>query len=272
MADKMNQAEAKGFKKVEWVAVKNLSVVWAEAQRPLNARHVQTISDNFDPEMFGALAVTLPNGNGIYHVIDGQHRKVAVEKLWGKDELVPCQIYEAEDPARAAELFDHINSGRRSLSGLEQFKVRVTAQKNLQVEVNKIIKKCGYHLGHHEKGSIWCVGALENIYQTCGPVVLEATLRLIRKMWGDENSAASAVIVRGVGIFLSEFRHINPDRMAAAVSAKYTPFRLIGAAKTGREMGGGNAPTVIRDILVSTYNKTVRGDKNKLRVGTKGSK
>ncbi len=262
----------RGFKEIKWIPVKDLSVVWAEAQRPLNKRHVQSIADNLDPEMFGTLAVTLPNGHGIYHVIDGQHRKVAVETLWGKDEMVPCQVYDAQDPARGAELFDEINSNRRGLSTIEQFKVRVTAQKDLQVEVNKIITKCGYRLGHQEVNSIWCVGALENLYQTSGPVILEATLRLIRKIWGEDNAAANANAVKGIGMFLSEFRHINVDKLAVAMAAKYTPYRLQGAAKTGKEMGGVSAAAVIRDIFVSVYNSTVRGDKNKLRVNTKGKK
>lgn len=261
--------EVRGFKKIEWIPVKNLSVIWAEAQRALNKRHVASIEDNFDPEMFGTLAVTLPNGHGIYHVIDGHHRKVAVENKYGPNESVPCQVYDAEDPARAAELFDHINSGRRALNALELFKVRVTAENELQVEVNKIIKKTGYSLGHHEKNSIWCVGALESVYQSNGPVVLEATLRLVRHIWGDDNSAANATIVKGVALFLSEFRHVNPDKLAAAMGAKYTPFRLLGAAKAGKEMGDGSAAEVVRDILVSVYNKTIRGDKNKLRVGEK---
>lgn len=259
----------RGFHDVEWIPAKNLSIVWAEAQRPLNEKHAQKIADNLDPDMFGAISVTKPNGQGIYHVIDGQHRLVAVVKNWGRDEKVPCQVFDAVDPARAAQIFDSVNSGRRALQPIELFKVRVTAKNELQVEVNKVVNKCGYFIGNRNTNAIHCVAALENTYQSYGPVVLEATLRLIRKTWGEDNTATTALIIRGLGMLLSEFRHIDIEKFTAVVSKKYTPSRLLGAAKTAREMGGGVGPIIIRDILVACYNSAVRGDKNKLRVNTK---
>lgn len=267
MTNKLN-AE-RGFRDVEWIHIKDLSIVWAEAQRPLNDAHAQRIADNLDPDMFGVISVTKPNGKGIYHVIDGQHRVVGATKAYGRDQKVPCQVFDAVDPARAAQIFDHINSGRRALQPIELFKVRVTAGNELQVEVNKIVVKCGYFIGHRNVNAVQCVGALESVYQSYGPVVLEATLRLIRKMWGEETTATGALIIRGIGMLLSEFRHIDFERLAAAVSSKYTPARLLGAARTAKEMAGGVGPVIIRDILVARYNSTVRGDKNKLRINTK---
>jgi len=261
--------EARGFHEVTWIPVKDLSIVWAEAQRALNDAHAQKIADNLDPDMFGTISVTKPNGKGVYHVIDGQHRVVAVTKKYGNNERVPCQVFDTVSPARAAQIFDHINSGRRSLQPIELFKVRVTAGNELQVEVNKIVIKCGYHIGHRQVNAIMCVAALEAVYQSYGPVVLEATLRLVRKMWGEENLATGALIIRGIGMLLSEFRHIDFERLATAISSKYTPSRLLGAAKTAKEMAGGVGPAIVRDILVARYNSTVRGDKNKLRVGVK---
>lgn len=263
MTDRFNQAQ-KGFKEIRWIPVKNISVIWAEAQRPLNEKHAQNIADNFDPEMFGTLAVTKPNGHGIYHAIDGHHRKVAVERLWGKDEMVPCQVFDAEDPARAAQLFDHINSARKTPQPLDLFRVRVTAGNEVQVGVNAIVLKCGYTVTGRQPNSIACVAALEGVYQTCGPVILEATLRLIKKIWGVDQSAVCAPIIRGFGMFLSEFRHVDVDKLVQCMSNKYTPARLQGAARTAREMNGGILPTAVRDLTVATYNATVRSEKNKL--------
>lgn len=256
----------KAFKEIKWIPIKNLSVVWTEAQRPLNSKHAQMIADSFDPEMFGTIAVTKPNGHGVYHVIDGHHRKVAVEKLWGADESIPCQVFDAEDPARAAQLFDHINSGRKAPSPLELFKVRVAAGNELQVGVNNIVLKCGYTATGHQANSIACVAALEAVYHTHGPVVLEATLRLIKKIWGgDDVTAVCANIVRGIGSFLSEYRHADMERLVQAMANKYTPARLQGAAKTAREMTGGNISTAIKELMVTTYNATVRSEKAKLK-------
>ncbi len=268
MTDAFNH-KAKNFKEIKWIPVKDLSVIWVEAQRPLNEKHATMISDNFDPEMFGTLAVTLPNGHGIYHLIDGQHRKVAVEKLWGKNELVPCQVYDAQDPARAAELFGNINSGRRAPQPVELFKVRVTAKEEVQVEINRIVLKCGYSIGHRNKNTVHCVGALENVYQSYGPIVLEAVMRLIRRIWGEDQHAPVAPIVQGFGMFLSEFRTIEHVKLADALGKRYTPARFIGAARAAKEVNGGTTSMAIRDLTVQAYNTTVRGEKNKLVVNKK---
>ena len=142
----------KGFKEIKWIPVKNLSVVWAQAQRGLDERHAQQIADNFDPEMFGTLAVTKPNGHGVYHIIDGHHRKVAVEKLWGDGELVPCQVFDADDPARAAKLFDHINTARKAPQPIDVFKVRVTAGNEIEVAVSNTVKHAGFNIGTKNSG------------------------------------------------------------------------------------------------------------------------
>lgn len=260
---------SKAFKEIKWIPVKNLSIVWAESQRILNEKHAQNIADNLDPEMFGTIAVTKPNGHGIYHVIDGQHRRVAIEKLWGADESVPCQVFDAEDPARAAQLFDVINTHRRKPSPVEIFKVRVTAQNELQTEINKIVVKCGYRIGEKNKNSIHCVAALELVYQSYGAIILEYTLKLIQQTWGEEPTAPVGDIVRGIGVFLSEFRNVNFDKLSTALAAKYTPSRFLGASRAGREVNGCSMTLAIRDLLIATYNKTVRGEKNKLRAKKK---
>ena len=64
--------DRKTDKNIQWIPAKNLSVVWVQAQRPFVLKNAKNIADNFDKDMFGTLAVTLPNGQGIYHVIEGQ--------------------------------------------------------------------------------------------------------------------------------------------------------------------------------------------------------
>lgn len=261
--EKFDPKERK-YLKTEWIPVKNLSIVWVDSQRPLNEAHAQHIADNFDPDMFGVLAVTKPNGKGVYHVIDGQHRRVAIEKLWGENEQVPCQVYDAEDPARAAELFDFINSHRRAPRPIEIFRVRVTAKNELQVAVDKIVRNCGYSVGYRSPGSICCVSSLEAIYQRYGGAILTATITMIDGIWGKDVNAFEASIVRGMGLFLSSHRGIDIHHLRQCVAAKYTPARLLGAAKTAREIHGGSAAEAVRDLLLTTYNATMKTKKKKL--------
>src|SRR6516225_5950032 len=109
--------------KTEWIPVKVLSVVWVNAQRPYDEKWAKQIADNFDPDKFDPIVVTQPNGQGIYHIVEGQHRRHALEMFAaktnngiGENELAPCRVIDEVDPARAAEIWLGNNSRLQNLN------------------------------------------------------------------------------------------------------------------------------------------------------------
>lgn len=252
-----DQHLAKELGDIVWIPVRNISVVWAEAQRPFNAAHAKKIGAEFDPDLFGHLWVTLPNGQGIYHVIDGQHRKVAVEDMWGPSEQVPCRVLNAVDPARAAQLFDGMNSGRKPIQPVTRFKVRRRAGYTAEVEIDKIVRNAGYRIDStSEEKTISCVQALKTVYTEQGGKILADVLRMISATWGMDHAAVAACIVRGYGEFLVTYGgKINQQRLKEQMAKKFTPGRLQGYAKTQREtaMGGSMSNNVAR-IILAQYN------------------
>ncbi len=254
---------------VEWIITDSLSVIWSQSQRPLDEKFAKSIADNFDPDKYGMLAVTLPNGQGVYHIIDGQHRKRAIEIAFGPGQKVPCQVFDAHDPARAAELFDEINSHRRTPNTLEFFKVRVTAKEPDHVAVTKIVKDNGHTIGgRREEKAIYAVQALLAVYRSQGSEVLDTTLKMLQATWGMDNNARSAPLLRGFAMFMAEFgKKINWQKLHEAISRRYTPGRFTGAAKTHREMNGGSLPLAVRDLLIACYN---RGQRASSQIRSKG--
>ena len=256
---------AQGFDRkvhrIEWVPVGKISVIWAQAQRPYNEKHAREIADNFDPEMFGTLSLTLPNGDGIYHAIDGRHRKSAIEMMgWGTDQKVPCEIFHASDPARAAKLFDKINSARKTPQPIDLFKVRVTAGDEAEVAVNKIVMVNGLRVASSQtERSIACVAALVAIYRSCGGEVLDETLKIVLATWGPDRHALVAPIIRGYAEFVAEHRnHFNVVRLRDNIAKKFTPGRFVGAAKTAREIDGSTIPNAVKRLLEANYNKGLK--------------
>lgn len=248
--------------RIEWIETEKLSVVWAQSQRMLDEKFAKSIADNFDPDKFATLAVTLPNGKGIYHIIDGQHRKRAIEIAFGEGQKVPCQVFEASDPARAAELFDEINSHRRSAKTLDFFRVRVTAGEQDHVGVMKVLKANGLSVqtgSQRSDKSVMAVSSLLAIYRQHGPEVLDMTLKILQATWGVDKNAYANQLIRGYGMFMAEFgRKVNWQRLHESVSKRYTPGRFVGAAKTHREMNGGSIGSAVRDMLIVTYNRGLR--------------
>ncbi|MBX3583581.1 MAG: ParB N-terminal domain-containing protein [Rhizobiaceae bacterium] len=259
----MTDGFTKSAHATQWIPVKNLSIVWATAQREFNERHADKIASGFDPDLFDDLVVTLPNGNGIYHVVDGQHRKAAIQKLYGEDEKVPCRVVNATDPSRAAAIFDKINTGRRSPSAVEKFKVRVTAGYEDEVAINKVVTWLGYRItGETSDGTIRAVAALMSVYKTFGLEVLKETLMTIKGTWSDDCHAVDGPIIEGFAALIGEHRgHLDFKRLREQTAKKFTPGRLIGNAKGEREITGGSLGHCVSRVLIRQYDQGLRNGK-----------
>jgi len=245
--------------KLEMIPVKAISVVWVQSQRPYREKFAKTIAADFDSEMFGNLIVTLPNGQGIYHAVDGQHRRAGVEIKFGPNEPVPCQVVQCTDPARAAILFDRINSGRLAVHPINTFLVRRTGKYLTECEVFKIVTGCGYRIefGTADK-QIGCVEALKYVYTRYTGKVLEDALHVISATFGTDHQAVVASFVRAYGEFLSIYGgKVNHGKLKEAIKKKFTPGTLSAAAKTHRESHGGSTVEAIISVLKAQYNHNV---------------
>lgn len=250
--------------KTQWLPVSALSVVWAQSQREFDERHANEIASKFDPDMFGVLAVTKPNGKGIYHVIDGQHRKAAVQQIWGDTELVPCNVFEVTDPSRAAEIFDQINKSRRNPSPIDTFRVRVTAGREVEVAVNKIVQSCGYRIEPNKnQGCISAVNALVGVYKSTSAESLKRTLNVLTYTWDKDPNAVVAPLLYGYGAFVHQYYHADLHRLAQTVAKRNTPGRLLGKATTMREAMRINMRQAVKKVLLAAYNHGLKAD-NKL--------
>src|SRR6516165_12278781 len=128
------------------VAIKNLSVIWAQSQRPFNEKWAKQIATDFDPDKFDPPLITKPNGVGFYHIVDGQHRVAGAKIAFGENEQIMCRMVDADNPARAAEIWLDINSGRKAVKPIQNFEVAVTAEREPETEINTLNKKMSYKI------------------------------------------------------------------------------------------------------------------------------
>jgi len=248
---------------MEWIAVRHLSVVWAQSQRPYDVKWARAIAENFDDEKFDPLVVTLPNGKGDYHVVEGQHRKSAVEMKWGPYEKVPCRVIPQADPARAAELWLGINDGRKRARPVVHFKVAVVAKREPELSINRLVNRLGYVVAQHKSPStITAVAALKSIWDRYGELVLSKTLLMVKHLWPKDAQGPDGSILRGFALFLNEFGlRTDPKRMTIAVGRKYTPGQFIVAANARKEATKDRLDEVMSDMLLRDYNKGLAEDK-----------
>lgn len=242
----------------KWLPVGELMVKFRDAQRELNERKVNRIAEDFDPYAIGRVQVARVNGS--YHIVDGQHRVAAVQKLWGDDEMVPCDVIPAESAAEAAELFLKVNDERSPVQAIDRFKIAVQAGREDYVEVNDLLTGLGYKVsGGQEDGYFAAVSAAMSVHRKYGVGVLKDALLLIQATWGMNRDSVHTALVQGfAGLVGEQGSAIDRKRLVGRVSKEYTPARLIGAAKTAREMFRGTVPANVERVLVSTYNHGLR--------------
>jgi hypothetical protein len=250
--------------KTEWIPIRQLAVVWENAQRPFKAKWAQHIADNFDPDKFDHVKVTLPNGNGIYHICEGQHRTRAAEIALGPNQRVPCIIAPESDPARAAELFLATNTERSYVTKVARFKVAVTAKHDEEVAINRIVLHNGYSVeGTHAQDTIAAVDALKFAFNKTKKT-LNDTLVVVRGTYGGDPAAVAAPIIRGYASFLCEFLgHVDFAHLQKSVLKEFeSPNKLLLAAKSVKEMQKVSMTVAIWMLLLKTYN---RGRRDKLK-------
>lgn len=248
---------------VKWIPCRKLSVVWAAAQRPYDERHAAEIASKFDFDMLDPIKVTLANGSGVYHVIAGQHRTKAIEMVFGEDAEAPCIVLPEANCERAAQIWVTESLGQKRPQPIDVFKVSVAAGFETEVAVNSIATKLGYRVGNtHQDKSILAVAALVSVYKRHGAEVLENALKIIQATWGMDPNGVVAPIIRGYGGFVVEYgTRANWQRLKEVIAKKYTPGRLVGAAKTAREMEGGNLGEAVKRLLIANYNRGLPGTK-----------
>ena len=253
-------------KLIEYIPLSKLSVIWVEAQRPFRQSRADKIAAAFNAKRFDPVRVTLPNGNGEYHIVDGQHRRAAAEKVWGPDALCPCVVLNSADPAEAAEDFIGINTTRFNVDPVSDFKVRVTANSPTHIAINRIVEHHGYRIGFNRaERVISAVGALLVVYTQQGPKVLNEILQIISATWPSDPYATNSAILRAYGKLLGNFgSKVNWGHLKTVVASRYTPGSLLTHTKEIQHGLGGSMPDAMLRVLISLYDRS-QPEKKKLR-------
>ena len=247
----------------KWIPVKDISVVWANAQRPPDERFSQKIAREMDPDLFGVLTVTLPNGSGIYHCVDGQRRRRAAEIFAGENECVPCNVLNAKTPAEAAHIFHQMTTNQTAIQAIDKFKVGVTAEYETEVAINKLLGELGYTVTHNRcEGGLRAIRAVVDVYKRFGPETLQDAFLIIQGIWGKDPDSVDGSMVKGFALLVAEHgAHVDRQRLVNVVAKQFTPARFLGAAKSAREVYSCNVAESVKRILVKTYDYRLRNGK-----------
>jgi len=179
---------------------------------------------------------------------------------------VKCRMVNAENPARAAEIFLGISAGRKAIKPVAKFLVAVTAQREPETAINKLVAKMGYRVQASKTDySISAVSAMVSVHERQGMTILQATLGVLDKSWPGDAVAFQGDIIRGYAVFINEFHpYLDNKRLQDVIPKAFSPNQLVSAARLYSDQHGEPLLEGMSEVLRSKYNRGLK-ENQKLR-------
>lgn len=252
-------------------------IISGDYQRPVEEARVARIASNFKPEKMGAVMLS-DRGNGVYAVLDGQHRVAAARKL--NLNTVHAEVLSGLTLEQEADYFRSQNENVASLKAIDRFRAGVCAKDPHYVTIKAILDKYGFCVSSEsEPKRIGSVGSLSRIVQIYGFSVLDMTLAYISATWPTDTVAIQKEMLVGVAEFASRFgKSVAPEQFAARLSTRLPS--AIRYEYQRRTDGYGNRMTVFKpsmrytlcQVIVELYNKGLGAtSKKRLKLEWKGA-
>lgn len=235
--------------------------------RPVNYNRVQGMATDFNPDALGVLHVSVRE-DGTLSLVDGNHRRLTLERIGWTDQLVPCRIYTGLSVAQEARLFDRLNDTRKP-SRIARFMARVTGEHKETLAINAIVRSVG--LAVHDApgaGHIQCVAVLEALYKgdtkiakKPDPRCILHALECLRDAWGLDSTSFKGSLVYGLGlVFLREGDRVKKPHMVTRLQGVLGgPTGLEARARTAKDMHNRSLPFSAAGVIVDLYNKGQSG-------------
>lgn len=225
-------------------------------QRLLNAKKVQKMINEFDEYLFAPIVVSLRE-DGIYRIIDGQHR-YTFAKYVGMTEIY-CTIRETEGVAHEAQIFKKINHASTPLKNYDDFKCDVASGEIMQNAIVDTAKKHNIEIGKSVGVCrISLINDLLTFYQSYGIGCLDSAFRVISEVYPNEVDACKGTFFRSLVEFihyteksvtfkLPEFIRILKQNLVTGDTAKSL------AADFVKSKGKGPAKVALAESAIKNF-------------------
>lgn len=221
--------------------------------------HAENIYKSFDNNQFTPLIVSIRDG--VYWVIDGQHRLYAVKKRFGQDKLVECKIITSLTEELECDLFGKINTNQKSLNSADKVKTDFYAGDPKITALVDICNRNGVELGFENNnrgkkdGRIIAIKALADTYDKIGAEQTERLVRLLNDTWDGNAEGFSQRMINAMCVILSLYSAELSDEIWIKKLSKVEPLKLIAEGKNDLATKANVATKIARIAITNYYNK-----------------
>ena len=233
------------------------------SQREVNENRVKKIRDTIDLDRLGTLTVS--HRDGLYWIIDGQHRFHALrehlQREFGDDWAdweIQTWCYFGLTEQQEAERFLQFND-TLAVNAYDRFRVGVAAGLPVPTDIDRIVRSLGLKVARtKDPGHIGAVASLEHAYRT-GIPILVTMVSTIRDAW--DGIGYDSPMMDGLTMFIARYDgQFDRDRLVKRLGAIRNGARGVRqSAGTEREATGCSWAEAHAAALVKIYNKQLRG-------------
>lgn len=233
-------------------------IIDSRLQRGLDWRRVNKMAVEFDRDAVGTITVS-ERPNGVYHIIDGQHRVEALRIAEGEDAKVDCRVFHGLNKEDEARLFRLYNNTAKLLA-LTKFLVRIEENEPVAITINKILEDHGWRVkAGTGEGCFAAVSAIEKIWNRDAEAV-DRTIAAVTRAWGHNSSAVQGSIVEGIGMVFARYLDEIDDKTLVERLSQFEggPETFLGKARGVHGAYNASVPSAVADLTVEIYNRYKR--------------
>lgn len=228
----------------------------SSVNREVRPARVRKLERTMDLDALGRFAIWRDGRN--FYVIDGQHRKLALEALGLADWRVRCDVYEDMTFPEACEQFLKLNDGL-TVRPFDKFDKGVKAGRAECVETKVIVEDVGFRVADQSHdGVLSCVAAAMATWRLDEGEALRRALVWSSEAWGFTAVATEGVVVQGLGLVAHAYPNGELDDAALIKKLAKHPggaAAIIGLARSQAKVKGGTIPRNFGRIVTDIYNK-----------------
>ena len=224
-------------------------------QREFRKAHGDQIAADLDLNKLGFPIIN--HRDGIYWVVDGQHRIYAMKQNGFEHYDLECEVYEDMTDAEMAEIFLG-RDARKPIPLYDKFHVSCTAGRRRERDIQRAVEANGQKISrNNDEGGISAVGALGAVYDRSGDVVLGQVVRTINLGFGGDPVAFDRAVIEGLGLVFNRYNgRTNEKQLGARLSdLRHGARELLRKAEAIRLRTGNQKKQCVAAAVVDLYNK-----------------
>lgn len=224
-------------------------------QREFRQAHADRIAAELDLNKLGFMTINHRDGN--YWVLDGQHRIAALKQFgFGAQDAFECEVFDDLSDAEMADLFLG-RDARKPIPIYDKFHVACTAGRKRENDIRRAVESNGQKISRAKDDGISAVGALGNVYDRFGDVVLGQVVRAVNLGFSGDPVGFDSSIIEGLGLTFNRYNgKTNERELGRRLSElKQGPRELLRKAEAIRARTGNNKKHCVAAAIVDIYNR-----------------